>query len=223
MYFTALMPMKGHSERVPGKNLRNFNGKPLYHNMMETLLKSKYIKKIVIDTDSEEIIKDIQENFTDIQIIIRDSPLRGDLVSMNKIIEYDINNIDGEYFIQTHSTNPLLTSATIDEAIEKLIQNMDKYDSVFSVTELKTRLYDDKGEPINHNPAILERTQDLKSIYEENSNFYIFTRQSFNKGKCRIGEKPVLYIENKLEAIDIDYEEDFIIAESIFKNIVNSK
>lgn len=223
MNFIALMPMKGHSERIPRKNLRNFNGKPLYHMMVQTLLKSKYIDKIVIDTDSEEIVKDIRGNFPSIHIIIRNKLLCGDMVSMNKIIEYDINQLHGEYFIQTHSTNPLLTSDTLDKAMMMLMDNEDKYDSIFSVTELKARLYDNYGKPVNHNPYILERTQDLNSIFEENSNFYIFSRESFNKRKCRIGEKPFMYIQNKLEALDIDYEEDFIIAESIAKNIKNEK
>lgn len=219
MKFIALVPMKGHSERIPRKNLKNFNGKPLYHMIVKTLFESKYVSKIVIDTDSKEIVEDVQRNFPNIQIILRNQELCGDMISMNKIIEYDINHIEGEYFIQTHSTNPLLTSNTIDQAIQELINNKDKYDSIFSVTELKTRLYNDYGQPINHDPYILERTQDLKSIFEENSNFYIFTRSSFNKRKCRIGEKPLMYLQNKLEALDIDYEEDFIIAESIARTM----
>lgn len=215
--FIALLPMKGHSERVPKKNLRNFNTKPLYHHVMNTLLNCKNIKEVVVDTDCPDIMKDIKENFPQVTVLEREMSLRGDMVSMNLIIGDIISKVNGDLFIQTHSTNPLLKSDTIDEALELLLNNKEKHDSVFAVTELKTRLYDHEGTPINHDPTKLERTQDLKSIYEENSNFYIFTREAYGKRNCRIGENPAMFKVSKLESLDIDYEEDFIIAEAVSK------
>tara|TARA_R110000868_G_scaffold383578_12_gene650766 strand:- start:17095 stop:17778 length:684 start_codon:yes stop_codon:yes gene_type:complete len=214
----ALLPMKGHSERVPNKNLRSFNGKPLYHAIVNKLLKSKYISNIVINTDSEAIRDDIQKYFGDIIIHDRPTEIIGDFVPMNEIINYDINKIDSYFFIQTHSTNPLLKTETIDNAIEFFLKNREKYDSLFSVTKLQTRLYWEDGKPLNHDPKKLLRTQDLPSLLEENSNFYIFSKDSFkNSNGTRIGVTPCLYQTNQKESLDIDTIEDFEIAEAIFK------
>jgi len=211
----VLLPMKGISERVLNKNMKNFNGAPLYHAIMKTLLASKYITKVVINTDSKVIAKDAKENFGDnIFIIDRPKSIQGGDVSMNIIIDYDLQQLEGEHFLQTHSTNPLLHSETIDRAIEKYFENLEMYDSLFGVTRVQTRFYDKDAQPINHNPEELLRTQDLEPLYEENSNFYIFSKESFeNAGKKRIGLKPKIFEVNKLEAVDIDEPEDFKLAE----------
>ncbi|EAI2873408.1 TPA: acylneuraminate cytidylyltransferase family protein [Campylobacter jejuni] len=220
MKVNALVPMKGHSERVKNKNMREFNGFPLYHAIVKTLLKSSCIDKIFINTDSDVIAFDAEKNFKDDIIIIkRPTEIQGDFVSMNDIIAYDLTQCNGEYFLQTHSTNPLLKTSTIDLAIKMFFDNLELYDSLFSVTKVQTRFYDKNAKAINHNPGELLRTQDLEPIYEENSNFYIFSRNSFSlAGKKRIGLKPQIFSMNKLEAIDIDNPEDFILAELLYKN-----
>ncbi len=220
----ALLPMKGNSERVPNKNMRNFDGAPLYHAVMKSLLASKYIENVVINTDSDVISKDAKETFGDRVIIIdRPEEIQGDMVSMNEIINYDLSQLEGEYFLQTHSTNPLLRIETIDKAIEKYFEGLDKFDSVFGVTKVQTRFYDKDAKPINHNPEELLRTQDLEPLYEENSNFYIFSKQAFaNAGKKRIGLKPQIFEVNKLEAVDIDEPEDFKLAELLHIHKDNS-
>ncbi len=219
----ALLPMKGNSERVPNKNLKMFCGKPLYHKVLETLLRSKYINTVVINTDSQKIKEDVKKNFKkNVQIHDRPKQIQGDFVSMNDIIKHDISKIDATLYIQTHSTNPLLTVRSIDKAIEKMmeINKKNSYDSIFSVTKIQARLFDENGKPVNHNPDELIRTQDLPPLYEENSNFFIFTRESFIKnGDKRIGKSPLKFEIDKLEAIDIDEPQDFIIAEALYKII----
>jgi N-acylneuraminate cytidylyltransferase len=212
---TVLLPMKGNSERVPNKNIKLFNNIPLYHVIMKTLFKSKYITNIIIDTDSEIIVKDAKGSFGDkVHIINRPKEIQGDFVSMNSIIGHDLSILDGEHFLQTHSTNPLLRIETIDRAIEQYFDNLNRYDSLFSVTRFQTRFYDKDAKPLNHNPNELLRTQDLEPMYEENSNFYIFSKEAFkNVGEKRIGLKPQIFEINKLEAIDIDEIEDFKLAE----------
>ncbi len=222
MKITALLPMKAHSERVPDKNIKNFCGKPLYHAVLSTLLQSEYIDKVIINTDSEIIKVDALKNFERVVIIDRPKEIQGDFVSMNDIIAYDLTKNDGEYFLQTHSTNPLLQSSAIDLAIETYFKNLKKFDSLFSVTRLQTRLYWQDGTPVNHNPNELLRTQDLPPVYEENSNFYIFSKKSFvDAGESRIGLKPQMFEINKLEAVDIDEPEDWEIAEVLYKRRVN--
>lgn len=212
----ALLPMKAHSERVPHKNTRDFCGKPLYYWVLESLLGSRYVACVAINTDSSEIARDASRHFERVRIIERPQEIRGDYVPMNHIIAYDLSVLGGEHFLQTHSTNPLLTTESINKAIEFYFQNLDRYDSLFSVTRLQARLYWRDGRPINHSPAELLRTQDLEPVYEENSNLYIFSRASFQlSGNNRIGLRPAMFELDKLEAIDIDEEVDFRLAEAL--------
>lgn len=218
----VLLPMKGHSERVPNKNLKNFNRVPLYRAILEILLKSDLVEGIYINTDSIKIIKDVHESYPGVNIIKRPENIQGDDVSMNRIIEYDLNQIDGEHFLQTHSTNPLLTRDTLDKGIEFYFENLDRYDSVFSVTKWQTRFFWEDGKPINHDPSLLIRTQDLTPVFEENSNFYMFSKESFIRAdNKRIGLNPAMFEVNKIESIDIDEPEDFQIAEILYKNRTN--
>jgi CMP-N-acetylneuraminic acid synthetase len=212
----ALVPMKKNSERVPNKNMKLFNGKPLYHAIINTLLKSKYIDTIYIDTDSELIINDVQLNFPTISILNRPIELQGDYVSMNEIINHNLGKINYDIYLQTHSTNPLINIHTVDLALSTFIEN-NHYDSLFSVTKIQSRFYWSDGSPLNHDINNLIRTQDLKPIYEENSNIYIFTEQSFKDSNLkRIGLKPLMFEINKIESIDIDEVEDFNLAELIY-------
>jgi len=211
---TALVPMKGHSERVPGKNLRAMCNKPLFYWILDSLSRSKYIDRIVINTDSPEIAR-LTTTLFDVTIIDRPAHLQGDFFVANDLIAYDLSQFpDTEFFLQTHSTNPLLKTETIDRAIETFFrQNMS--DSLFSVTELHTRLYWTEGTPLNHDPSNLIRTQDLEPIYEENSCLYIFSRASFETKKNRIGESPMMFPIDRFEAVDIDEEYDFLLAETL--------
>lgn len=216
---TALVPMKGHSERVPNKNLRPFCGKPLYHWIVHSLQQSRYVKQIAVNTDSPAIAEDIARSFRDVKVIDRPEEIRGDFVSMNTIITYDLSQLPGEHFLQTHSTNPLLKAETIDRAIELYLDNLPAHDSLFAVTRHNARFYHSDGSPINHNPNEMLRTQDLPPILEENSNLYLFSRESFSQiGNRRIGLRPYLFEISRLEAIDIDEEDDFLLAELLWQS-----
>lgn len=217
----ALVPMKGHSERVPNKNIRLLAGKPVFHWVMEALSNSKYIDEIVIDTDSEEIARNAQENFR-VTILERPEYLLGDMVSIQPLIEYDMSQTSGDYYLQTHSTNPLLTTETIDKAIETFFEQKE-HDALFSVTEVKTRFYWPEGKGINHDPKHLIRTQDLEPIYEENSCFYIFSRETNEKVKNRLGTNPLMFPIDRLEAADIDDIEDFYWAEFLLQRRLNNE
>ncbi|OGT46227.1 MAG: acylneuraminate cytidylyltransferase [Gammaproteobacteria bacterium RIFCSPHIGHO2_12_FULL_38_11] len=212
--FKALVPMKGHSERVPNKNLRLFMDKPLCYYVINSLLESFYIDKVYVNTESQPIKDKINQLFGErVKIIDRPLAIQGDFVTMNTIIDYDLSQLDGEYFLQTHSTNPLLRVETINKVIKTFLNNQNNYDSLFTVDRIQGRLYRENLIPVNHDLMEMLRTQDLPPIFMENSNLYIFTRSSFNKKKCRIGNNPMLFETPKLESIDIDIEEDFILAE----------
>jgi len=207
----ALVPMKAHSERVPNKNIAIINGRPLYFWILNALSRSMYIKEIVVNTDSPIIAKGVLENFR-VTIIDRPLALRGDMVGIQPLIEHDLSQTSGQYYLQTHSTNPLLTTKAIDESIEAYFQDQ-SCDSLFSVTAIKKRFFWGDKSPINHDPSILLRTQDLEPIYEENSCIYIFSRDSNEKNKNRLGSRPKMFELNPMEAVDIDVPDDFIWAE----------
>jgi CMP-N-acetylneuraminic acid synthetase len=209
--------MKGHSERVPNKNMRLFCGRPLFYCIAAALERSPLVESIVIDTDSPIIAEDAAMRFKKVRIVERPQALCGDAVPMNAIIAHDISLCRGEHFLQTHSTNPLLTSGTIDDCIAAYFSSLGRTDSLFSVTRIQSRLYWESGAAINHDPRELLRTQDLPPVFAENSNVYVFSRTSFAAaGNRRIGLKPKMFPMSKMEAVDIDEEEDFLLAEALY-------
>ncbi len=209
----ALVPMRHFSERVLGKNYREMAGKPLFHYIINTLAQCNEISKIVVDTDSPTIIAGLAEHFPEVIVLERPEHLRDDKIPMNEILLYDTSQVEADYYLQTHSTNPLLKTETISKAIQTFYDTIKEYDSLFSVTGLQTRLYDENGKAINHNPNELLRTQDLPPVYEENSCIYIFSRQTLMERKHRLGYKPLMFEIDSSEAMDIDEEIDFSITE----------
>jgi CMP-N-acetylneuraminic acid synthetase len=205
--------MRHHSQRVPGKNYRPLAGKPLFHHIVKTLLLVPEISNIVIDTDSEPVMQGIHEHFPNVKVIDRPAKLRADDVPMNDILLYDTAQVQADFYLQTHSTNPLLRVETISRAIQTFHDNYPALDSLFSVTRLQTRLYDQQGRAINHDPAVLIQTQELPPVYEENSCLYIFTRDNLLRRHHRIGDHPLLFEIDPTEAWDIDEELDFAICD----------
>jgi CMP-N-acetylneuraminic acid synthetase len=208
--------MRHASERVPGKNMRPLCGCPLYHHIVRTLLACEGVDQILIDTDSPAIREDCRASFPGVLVVDRPAHLCGGHVPMNDVLLHDVEQFDAEVFLQTHSTNPLLRTATLERAIAAFRElHPARCDSLFSVTAWHTRLWDHRGQPLNHDPAVLQRTQDLEPVYEENSNIYLFTRSLLRRHRRRIGPRPHLFAIDRLEAVDIDDEEGFQMAEAL--------
>jgi CMP-N-acetylneuraminic acid synthetase len=125
--------------------------------------------------------------------------------------------VPADFYLQTHSTNPLLKPETVSRAIKLFLADYPNRDSLFSVTRLQTRLYDKDGNAINHNPNELLQTQDLPPVYEENSCLYIFTRENLIAKKHRISDHPMMFEIDAAEAWDIDELLDFDIADFLLK------
>ncbi len=214
----ALVPMRHHSQRVPGKNYRPLAGRPLFTYILSNLLACPQIAQVVVDTDSSEIMESVKALFPSVIVLERPLSLRADQTSMNEILAYDTAQVEGDFYLQTHSTNPLLNAATISAAIQDFLANYPAYDSLFSVTRMQTRLWDQLGRAINHNPAILIQTQDLPPVYEENSCIYIFTREKLLAYRNRLGERPRMFPIDPIEAWDIDEEMDFLIADLLMSH-----
>ena len=216
MKIVALVPMKHNSERVPGKNFKNFSGRPLFYYIIKSLLDSPLISDVVVNTDSHYIQNIATANFPTVQVIQRPSELCGDMVPMNEILLYDVSQVDADFYLQTHCTNPLLKPDTITNAVSTFLDNYPAHDSLFSVTRLQKRLWDKSGSPINHDPMVLLRTQDLPPLYEENSCVYIFTGGNLKERRNRMGARPLMFEMDAEEAFDIDTPLDFKMAELLY-------
>jgi CMP-N-acetylneuraminic acid synthetase len=212
----ALVPMRHDSERVKGKNYRPLGGRPLYHHIVSALLASARIDSVVIDTDSSLIAGEVESMFPQVRVLPRPTHLLGGDVPMNAILLHDVEEVEADFYVQTHSTNPLLRTETIDAAIDEFLASRDDYDSLFTVTPLHTRLWTPTGQPINHDPNVLLRTQDLPPVMQENSCMYVFDAATLRERGNRIGHRPLLYALDPHEACDIDDEYDWLIVESLY-------
>lgn len=218
---TAIVPMRHSSERVPGKNYRDFAGKPLFHHVVQTLLNCEQIDQVVIDTDSPIVMEQCAAVFPDVLVLERPVHLKDGAIPMNDVLLNTINQVPSDFYLQTHSTNPILTTETLAKGIAKFFELYPMHDSLFSVTRKHVRFWDSLARPINHNANILLRTQDLPPIFEENSCFYLFTKEILERKHNRIGDRPFLYEIPEAEAQDIDVELNFIMAELLYKNLNN--
>jgi CMP-N-acetylneuraminic acid synthetase len=183
--------------------------------MLDTLLAVPEIDQVVINTDARQILAENGLVESE-RVFIRDrkTEICGDLVSMNKIIADDLENTDADIYLMTHTTNPLLSVETIKACVQQFVeqQEKDECDSLFTVDKIQTRFYRADASAVNHDPDNLIRTQDLEPWFEENSNLYVFTKDSFAKTSTRIGVKPVMHVNPKFESIDIDEPEDWDMA-----------
>ncbi|MBO6609858.1 MAG: acylneuraminate cytidylyltransferase family protein [Altererythrobacter sp.] len=213
--------MKANSERVKGKNFREFAGKPLFRWILESLLSVDAIDRVVINTDARQVLADhgLEDGAENGRVMIRDRKpeICGDLVSMNLVLADDVENVPAKTYLMTHTTNPLLTSETIASAIEQYSKGVASgaADSLFTVNPIQTRFYRADGSAINHDPDNLIRTQDLELWLEENSNLYVFNKDSFAKTNARIGASPILFQMDSTESIDIDDQAQWELAEAV--------
>ena len=208
------IPIKHNSQRVPKKNYRIFNGEPLYKH---TLLKYATCD-VFVDTDSEQIITEINgdHRLKNVTAYMRHPNLRGDKVSVCELIkDFIIRHDISDVVAQIHVTSPFLSRSTVSAAASRIGP---RYDSVVSCTKYNSRFWRDEPYgpcPINHNPMKLEQTQDLPTLYEENSAFYIFRSIDFMKSHNRLGTKPCFVPVNHPESIDIDIESDWDLVKSL--------
>jgi CMP-N-acetylneuraminic acid synthetase len=210
--------MRDVSERVPGKNYRELGGRPLYHYIVSTLLACPSVDEVVIDTDSAWITRDVATAFPDVKVIERPAHLRDGSVPMNDVLLNDVEQVPALLYLQTHSTNPLLRTETIERALRTFDASRASHDSLFGVTRLQTRLWTAEGRPLNHDPDVLLRTQDLAPVYEENSCIYIFDGDTFRRRHNRLGERPLLFEIPASEALDIDEEIDWQVVASLVES-----
>ncbi len=219
----AIVPMRHFSRRVPGKNYRLLGDKPLYRYILDTLSAVPAVTEVVVDTDSDTIIQDLGQQLPEVRIVRRPEHLRSEMLVMNDILPHILEEVEADYYLQTHSTNPLLKRETINEAITAFLAQRDAYDSLFSVTPRHVRLWTAEGGAVNHDPNNLIRTQDLDPVMEENSCMYIFRREVFEACRNRIGAHPLVFAMDPAESLDVDTELDWQIVEATLSSAEGSR
>ncbi len=210
------IPIKENSQRVPNKNFRDFGGLPLYKH---TLKKLKNFD-VYVDTDSKKLLKQIEgdQELQHVTVFLRKDDLCGDEVSVCDLIKNFIeeSGLKNETICQLHVTSPFLQTDTLESALKKIGIN----DAVVSCNRIQTRFWRREKYgmcPVNHNPLVLQQTQDLDVFYEENSLFYIFNSDDFLKLGNRVGKNPYFFETSFPENIDIDWETDWELANCILK------
>lgn len=217
---SALVPMKGHSERVPSKNIRILGDAPLFYHILRSLGQAKQVYEILVDTDSEKIKGLIRKDFPKVTVIDRPPQLIGDKIPMTDIVENDCAFVKMKHFLQTHATSPFIKPGTIDAAIRAYFLGISSgFDSVMAVNKFQARFYDQNKKPINHNPDIMLPSQDMPPIYEDCSSFYIGSVSRLLSSKKRVGDNPIFFEVSKLESADIDTEEDFRLCQAIYESL----
>lgn len=212
MKTVALIPIKLGSKRVPQKNIKPFyDGTPLMSFIQKTCLESELIDDVYIYCSDESVIPYVLPR---VKFLKRPAELDNDDKNANDIIREFIRNVDADIYVNAHTTSPFAKTSTINDCINKVMSR--KYDSAFCAENIKTFLWKD-GHPINFNPDHFPRTQDLPDVYAETSIAYVFTKESFLKHNRRLGSKPYIREVGKIEAMDIDYPEDFAICDAIYR------
>jgi len=204
--FTAYIPIKLISERIENKNFLNINGKPLFKYVIQNLLDINLVDEIIVNYDNDEVKQRISEHFENIKFVKRIDSMKDPKESVNNLISSDLNNMKNEYIIQTHVTNPMVSKLTFQTALNCYLKDKK---ALFSVTKHLSRFYTHELNEINHDRDILLPTQELKPLYEENSNFYIFSKNQFLQNNLnRIGRNSKTFVVSKFESFDIDDHED---------------
>ena len=218
---TAILPMRGGSKRVPRKNLRDLGGKPLFAWALEEVISLEIVDRVVVDSEDDEILENVNELFPEIETSRRPKSLAEDDSSMIDVLKHFVDNYQSDWYLQFHSTSPFIRASEISEAWTQLTEQGRDYDSAFSVSPIQARMWSKDGRPINHDPKNLLPTQELENIFVENSLFYIFSGEVLFSSKNRIGSNPLIFTTSELSSVDIDTEDQFILAESIAKGIKN--
>lgn len=215
MKVVALIPIKLNSKRVPGKNIKKlYDGKPLMSFIQEACLCAKSVDEVYIYCSDDAVIPYVLPG---VNYLKRPVYLDGDDINANDFIREFMKTVDADIYVNAHTTSPFAKASTIDECVDKVASG--QYDSAFCAESLRTFMWQD-GKPINFNPDNFPRTQDLPLIYGETSIAYVFTKESFLKHNRRLGSKPYVKEVSRIEAIDIDYPEDFAIANAIYKEVI---
>ena len=214
MKIVAFVPMKLNSQRVKNKNIKEFdNGKPLCTYILNTLKSVSNIDEIYVYCSDEKVKKYLPEG---IKFLKRSEKLDGQTVKINEVLKSFANDVEADYYVLTHTTAPFISKETIEKGVEIIKEK--KHDSVFTVSRIQEFMWKD-NKPFNYDLNAIPRTQDLNPLFAETCGLYIYSRDLILQKNRRIGNNPYLLEVSKIEALDIDTEEDFFISNAVCSSI----
>lgn len=215
MKVAAYIPIKLNNERCPGKNVKTFDdGTPLCSILFETISKVNAIDEIYCFCSDESIKPYLKGR---VQFLKREEKLNLGTAKCQDIVDSFLQKVKTDIIVLSHVTSPFVKAESIAECVEKVKSG--KYDSAFTAGKVQDFLWQD-SKPLNFNPSSIVRTQDLPLIYKESVGCYVFTKEEYLHTKRRIGLNPYVKEVSKLEEMDIDYPEDFEIANAVYMNMI---
>ena len=223
------LPTRKGSERVKNKNTRPFANIEggLVENKLQQLLATKLIDEILFSSNDETCMKVAAKYSSDsrLKIIPRPEELCLSSTNLQDLICYVPTITDASHILWGHVTTPLAGAEQYDAGIKLYLEKLDEgYDSLVGVNELKNFLLNKEGKLVNNTtPLPWPRTQDVEHLDEINHTIFLAKREVYVEQKNRIGKKPLLYIMDELHGFDIDWPDDFTIAEMIYKNLYERK
>lgn len=210
----AIVPIKLNNERLPNKNIKPFdNGAPLCHYIFETLKQVKGIDEIYVYCSNPKIQEFIPLG---VKFLRRSETLDQSTTKINEVLSAFAQDVPADVYVMSHATAPFISPQSIEKGLQAVLQQ--GFDSAFAVRKIQTFLWKD-GKPFNYNLNNIPRTQDLPPIFEETSGFYIYRSEVITELNRRIGNNPYMVEVNAIESCDIDTQEDFDVANAIFKGL----
>ena len=210
----AIVPIKLNNERLPNKKIKPFdNGAPLCHYIFETLKQVKGIDEIYVYCSNPKIQEFIPLG---VKFLRRSETLDQNTTKINEVLSAFAQDVPADVYVMSHATAPFISPQSIEKGLQAVLQQ--GFDSAFAVRKIQTFLWKD-GKPSNYNLNNIPRTQDLPPIFEETSGFYIYRSEVITELNRRIGNNPYMVEVNAIESCDIDTQEDFDVANAIFKGL----
>jgi CMP-N-acetylneuraminic acid synthetase len=205
----AFVPIRLNSQRVEGKNLRMLGGQPLMTYLLNSLAAAKNIDEVYVYCSDSTISDYLPEG---VKYLKRDERLDSNTTLGAEIYDAFTAEVDADIYILAHATSPFIRTATIEDAVARVESG--EYDSAFSAERVQTFAWWE-GKPLNYSLEHVPRTQDLEPVYVETSAFFIFQRDVWRTLHRRIGERPYTAVTDRIESMDIDNPDDFLLAEAI--------
>ena len=205
----AFVPIRLNSQRIEGKNLRELGGRPLMSYLLKTLVQVENIDEVYLYCSNPDIQQYLPEG---VKFLQRDERLDSNTTLGEEIYDAFTSEVDADIYILAHATSPFIRTATIADAVARVESG--EYDSAFSAERVQTFAWWD-GKPLNYSLDRVPRTQDLEPVYVETSAFFVFEREVWRSKRRRIGERPYVAVTDRIESMDIDNPDDFLLAEAI--------
>lgn len=213
----AFVPIRLNSQRVEGKNLRELGGRPLMAYLLESLVAARNIDKVYVYCSNPAIVEYLPEG---VEWLQRDERLDQNTTLGEEIYDAFTREVEADIYILAHATSPFIRTATIEQAVRSVESG--EYDSAFSAERVQTFAWW-QGQPLNYSLQHVPRTQDLEPLYVETSAFFVFRAEVWREQHRRIGQRPYMAVTDRIESMDIDDPDDFLLAEAIVTAGLNKK